>query len=351
MHIWRCAVIRLKQAALAMKGSCLLWLCGLVWIVQSEISNQSLETALNTSIGAGGQPFIVVTYNLYWWCVSDEYGNCPQNKDGKGFQKLFARIQQNGPFDLIGFQECDDVGKVIGGTSLAASFEYYTPKTGNDAPMAWQHSKFTAIEGPGTAWISRDKYGDRHMNWVRLQVIGSSATIFFANTHGPLDQCGGGPGETVASNYVNAVYSHKKPGDLVVFTGDFNCGQNQDTIKKLAQAFELDATDTSYNGADHIFSSEGVRVLWKGSSPGSPSDHQLLKAVLEASSPSPPSPPSPPHPSGCPVPPDNGGCCTSCSSNHYCPSNKGCYSTGESGCIGGYCPAPAVEPWCWQSVL
>ena len=141
MHIWRCAVIRLKQAALAMKGSCLLWLCGLVWIVQSEISNQSLETALNTSIGAGGQPFIVaapgcqpeafrsflmltglaacdlslckvVTYNLYWWCVSDEYGNCPQNKDGKGFQKLFARIQQNGPFDLIGFQECDDVGRL-----------------------------------------------------------------------------------------------------------------------------------------------------------------------------------------------------------------------------------------------
>eukprot|EP00439_Symbiodinium_sp_Y106_P026307 s590_g3.t1 len=342
IHILHRAVICLKQPGLAMKGSYLLWLCGLVRSVQSEISNQSFETAVNTSISAGGQPLVVVTYNLYWWCVSDEYGNCPQNKDGKGFQKLFARIQQNGPFDLIGFQECDDVGKVIGGTSLAASFEYYTPKKGNDAPMAWQHSKFIAIEGPGTAWISRDKYGDRHMNWVRLQVIGSAATIFFANTHGPLDQCGGGPGETVASNYVNAVYSHKKPGDLVVFTGDFNCGQNQDTIKKLAQAFELDATDTSYNGADHIFSSGGTRVLWKGSSPGSPSDHQLLKAVLEASAPSPPSPPAP-HPSGCPVPPDNGGCCTSCSSNHYCPSNKGCYSTGQSGCIGGYCPAPAVE--------
>ena len=146
---------------------------------------------------------------------------------------------------------------------------------------------------------------------------------------------------------INAVYSHKKPADawrarfemelaakdaahcgcspewraaqdLVVFTGDFNCGSNQDTIKKLAavpwnmtivivanlhllfracpsttpEAFELDvrslcllhvlgcvangiiaaqlllhkATDTSYNGADHIFSSGGVNILWKGSS-------------------------------------------------------------------------------------
>ncbi|CAE7207621.1 unnamed protein product [Symbiodinium natans] len=261
-----------------MKRSFFLWLCSsLLGIVQSVISNRSLAVeavdAVNASIRAGGQPLVagslvhgmllvrVVTYNLYWWCVSDEYGNCPQYADGKGFQKLFARIQENGPFDLIGFQECDDVGKVITGTSLATSFEYYTPAKGNDAPMAWQHTKYRAVDGPGTVWIARDKYGDRKMNWVRLQVIGSSTTIFFANTHGPLDQCGGGPGETVASNFINAVYSHKKPKDLVVFTGDFNCGSNQDTIKKLAEA-----TDSSYSGADHIFSSRDVKVLWKGSS-------------------------------------------------------------------------------------
>ena len=54
----------------------------------------------------------VVTYNLYWWCVSDEYGNCPQYAAGKGFQQLYSRLRENGPFDLIGFQECDDVGLV-----------------------------------------------------------------------------------------------------------------------------------------------------------------------------------------------------------------------------------------------
>ena len=52
----------------------------------------------------------VVTYNLYWWCVSDETGRCPQYAGGKGFAQIYARLQQNGPFDLIGFQECDNVG-------------------------------------------------------------------------------------------------------------------------------------------------------------------------------------------------------------------------------------------------
>ncbi|CAJ1380436.1 unnamed protein product [Effrenium voratum] len=299
-------------------------------------SSEVLPAAANWTATGNGQPLVVVTYNLYWWCVSDEYGNCPQNADGKGFQGIYNRLQQNGPFDLIGFQECDDVGKIISGSGLATSFEYYTPAKGNDAAMAWQHEKFRAIEGPGVHWVARDKYGDRNVNWVRLQVVGSNTVIFFANTHGPLDQCGGKPGKTVAANYLSAVNQHKKPGDVVVFTGDFNCGSNQDTMKALSQALEVDATDKSYGGADHIFSTEGVAVLWHGYSPGSPSDHQLLKAVLEVKS-------SGPSPSGCPTPPDNGGCCTTCSANHYCPSDKGCYATGQSGCRGGFCPAPAVQ--------
>ncbi|CAK9083266.1 Uncharacterized protein SCF082_LOCUS39536 [Durusdinium trenchii] len=293
----------------------------------------------NARTRSGRDPGDVVTYNLYWWCVSDETGRCPQYAGGKGFAQIYARLQQNGPFDLIGFQECDNVGQIVAGTSLTPNFKYFTPPAGNDAPMAWNGEKFTAIEGPGVVWVARDKYGDRHVNWVRLQVVGSSETILFANTHGPLDQCGGKPGGTVATNYINAVNQHKKTKDVVIFTGDFNCGSNQDTIKQLSEAYQLDATDTSYNGADHIFSSSGFSVLWKGASDGSPSDHQLLKAVLQSGS----------H-SRCPVPPDNGGCCLTCRFNHYCPSNKGCYASGQSGCSGGYCPAPPEENWLHSAV-
>ena len=55
----------------------------------------------------------VVTYNLYWWCVSDEYGTCPQYAQGKGFEQIYSRLKENGPFDLIGFQECDNPGPML----------------------------------------------------------------------------------------------------------------------------------------------------------------------------------------------------------------------------------------------
>ena len=92
-------------------------LAGSPWLSQPQAANprqRACVSFLMTALVACDLSVCkVVTYNLYWWCVSDEYGNCPQNKDGKGFQKLFARIQQNGPFDLIGFQECDDVGHLL----------------------------------------------------------------------------------------------------------------------------------------------------------------------------------------------------------------------------------------------
>lgn len=91
---------------------------------------------------------------------------------------------------------------------------------GNDAPMAWNEAKFQTLEGPSVQWVAKDRYGDRHVNWVRLQAIGSDTTLFFANTrlaksgaplssdvrecharHGPLDQCGGTAGKSVAENY------------------------------------------------------------------------------------------------------------------------------------------------------
>ena len=131
----------------------------------------------------------MVTYNLYWWCVSDEYGNCPQYAAGKGFQQLYSRLRENGPFDLIGFQECDDVGlvgemqadfsknnktknptsgkragrpilffcwfclcltstvlawshsvagKIVGGTSLSPSFKFFTPPKGGSFMDEWE---------------------------------------------------------------------------------------------------------------------------------------------------------------------------------------------------------------------
>eukprot|EP00440_Ansanella_granifera_P075185 gb/GFBE01081597.1/.p1 GENE.gb/GFBE01081597.1/~~gb/GFBE01081597.1/.p1 ORF type:complete len:314 (+),score=49.84 gb/GFBE01081597.1/:1-942(+) len=307
-----------------------------------------------------GNSITVASYNLFWWCVSNEYGNCQQYADGKGFSQLYGTIKANAPYDLIGFQECDNVGQVVSGSGLGGAFAYYTPPKGNDAPMAWNSTRFHQIEGPGTAWVAKDQYGDRHVNWVRLFETTSNTTILFANTHGPLGQCDGDAGNAVAANYLHAISIHRKPGDLVVFSGDFNCATLQGTIQKIGQELQNAAVDTSYNGADHVFSSAGAPVLSFFSAQGEPSDHQLLKVTLKLPGdshysgfvPGPP-PTLPPAavatpapftaPSvGCPAAPGNGPCCHSCMYNHYCPSNNGCYSEGQSGCHGGVCPAPSA---------
>lgn len=216
----------------------------------------------------------VVSYNLYWWCVSDEYRNCPQFSSGKGFNMLYDKIKQNGPFDLIGFQECDNVAQIIGGIGLSSRFSYYAAP--GDGPMAWDNQKYAKIGDPGQFWIAKDQYGDRFMNWVRLQVQGSSQTIFFANTHGPLNGCG----SDLGNRYIEGINGNKQPADTVVLTGDFNCGSSTAALTALAASFQNDATGDSFGGADHIFSSFGVSVLSQGHVNGAPSDHSLLKAVL-----------------------------------------------------------------------
>jgi len=213
---------------------------------------------------------------LYWWCVSDEQRNCPQNANGQGFAKIYEKVKNggDGPFDLIGFQECDNVAQIIGGAGLTGRFDYYDAP--GDAKMAWDNQKYVKIGGPGQVWVANDQYGNRNMNWVRLQVRATGQTIFFPNTHGPLNGCG----SDLGGRYINGINSNKAASDTVVLTGDFNCGSNTAAINTLSGILQNAATGDSYGGADHIFTNFGVQVQWEGHKDGSPSDHSLLKAVL-----------------------------------------------------------------------
>merc|ERR1712039_869803 len=149
---------------------------------------------------------------------------------GQGFAKIYEKVKNggDGPFDLIGFQECDNVAQIIGGAGSTGRFDYYDAP--GDAKMAWDNQKYVKIGGPGSVWIASDQYGNRYMDWVRLRVIATGQTIFFANTHGPLNGCGTDLGQ----NYVNAINNNKDSADRVVLTGDFNCGSSTAAIQTLA---------------------------------------------------------------------------------------------------------------------
>ncbi|CAE7528408.1 unnamed protein product [Symbiodinium pilosum] len=307
-------------------------------------------------MGCSGSKVTVATYNLYWW---------------------YKTIANNAPFDLAGFQECDNVQQVLGGSGIR-SFDFYAPQ-GSDAPLAWNATRFQKIGGPGSEHIAEDKYGARLMNWVRLHDGDTNASIFFANTHGPLNQCAGEAGAKAAANYQAAVNKHKQQGDAVVFTGDFNCGSMEETMMILGQGLTNAATDQSFNGADHVLIDQSVQLCGSSSTQGFPSDHEFLKMELTlktgahdpASSPAllqPPPPvapvastalatpalpatpaaPAAPAPvlaapdrhsaSNCP-PPGKNPCCTTCPTSYFCPSNQGCYAEWQTGCPGDLCPS------------
>ncbi|CAE7242312.1 unnamed protein product, partial [Symbiodinium pilosum] len=70
----------------------------------------------------------VVSYNLYWW-------NVQQNNR---WSNLHSRIRQQLPFDLIGFQECEDVEKTVRSAGLTDMDFYQGPSKPkfNPAPIA-----------------------------------------------------------------------------------------------------------------------------------------------------------------------------------------------------------------------
>eukprot|EP00913_Durusdinium_trenchii_P012864 g12080.t1 len=215
-----------------------------------------------------------------------EYGNCPQFKAEKGFQKLYQNIADHNPIDLIGFQEpeCNDVGKVLIGSNLT-HFQFYAPA--GDAPLAWNAERFDRVGEGGTIAVAeerrlrpQDKYGVRFVNFIRLVEKKSREVIFFANTHGPLLQCAGEKGEKVAANYLQVIDTHKQPGDKVIFTGDFNCASTDPPLLKLQKKLKNAATDMTFAGADHILTSHDVITCTNEFSQGFPSDHDILTLGL-----------------------------------------------------------------------
>eukprot|EP00929_Paragymnodinium_shiwhaense_P120607 TRINITY_DN92585_c0_g1_i1.p1 TRINITY_DN92585_c0_g1~~TRINITY_DN92585_c0_g1_i1.p1 ORF type:complete len:474 (-),score=91.69 TRINITY_DN92585_c0_g1_i1:149-1570(-) len=230
----------------------------------------------------------VVSFNLYWWCVSGTQ-RCGFNADGRGFQKLYERIWKNQPFDLIGFQECDNLEQIVENSGYASCLDYYKPPVveGADGGMAWNNRKYTLLK-KGSELAGIDKYGKRRINWVRLAVNGGG-TVFFANTHGPLFECDGPAGIAVGDAYLKAIRDNMQQGDHLIFTGDFNCGSATSTVQRVNAELHNAITGNSYGGADHIFTN-GLQVLSSAAVDGEPSDHNLVKASFRL-----PVPPSSPN--------------------------------------------------------
>jgi|EP00927_Polykrikos_kofoidii_P036406 hypothetical protein len=269
----------------------------------------------------------VVSYNQYWWHV----------KQFNEWSSLYGQLSKYRDADLLGFQECENVAQVLQGAGFSGHSYYQGPNkpSGNPAPLVWNAYKFQQLSGPASVHVSDDKYGARYLNYIRLREISSGQTIFFGNTHGPLDNCG----PTVGQNWVNAINYHRQSGDHIIVTGDFNCGRDTQAVGMVKRVVP-GGVDL---GVDHIMST--LATNWGGQRDGHPSDHPLLQASFRTNgagpAPSPPAPAPPaPAPGGCP---GRSPCCRGCPYNWYCPTNNGCFRAGQHGCPGGMLCPPVFE--------
>jgi len=240
-------------------------------LVQQRTKTQKV----NVAEGTRESQITVVSYNLYWWNVGLK----------NHWESLWQRISAQKPFDLIGFQECEDVAGTVQSSGLAGFDHWQGPNKpqSNPAPLAWNAAVFSKVAGPGHVVVGADQYGDRIVTWVRLQHIASEKTVLFANTHGPLGNCGADLGD----KWVSAVNDVKSPGDLVILTGDFNCQSGSEAMNKIRSSL----TGGIDGGIDFILT-DGMETISGGNENGYPSDHPLIKARFQLGSATSGSPPS-----------------------------------------------------------
>merc|ERR1712113_616138 len=125
--------------------------------------------------------------------------------------------------------------------------------------------------------VASDQYGGRYMTWVRLQHRATGAKILFANTHGPLGNCG----STLGNNWKAGVNGNRQSGGIVMMTGDFNCDSGTQAMKILKDSLYNDGNDVDV-GIDQILVKH-TKKLSGGKHDGWPSDHPLVKGSFQVS--------------------------------------------------------------------
>eukprot|EP00933_Yihiella_yeosuensis_P056347 TRINITY_DN5547_c1_g1_i1.p1 TRINITY_DN5547_c1_g1~~TRINITY_DN5547_c1_g1_i1.p1 ORF type:complete len:452 (-),score=74.04 TRINITY_DN5547_c1_g1_i1:77-1432(-) len=236
-----------------------------------------IDWSLKFQCPSRGLKVKVLTYNLFWWNLF--------NQNGGRHRKAGKLIERSGPYDVIGFQECDDVGRILRDARLDHTF---TPIDGGNAiAMAYRTDTWEALNS-GKGHVAEDSrqqyYGKRAVVWARLRHRSTGKVMFFLNHHGPLPVGTGGKcgGQATAYQILKLLAQKAQKDDLIIVTGDFNAGPGSDTIQALDEKMHRLYTGKTLGDVDHFFSNcagesfKGGRNLGGGGS-----DHDALSAEFE----------------------------------------------------------------------
>lgn len=221
----------------------------------------------------------VLTYNLFWWNLFGIRGGM--------WQSAGKLIQQSGPYDLMGFQECDDVNRVIADTNTGR--EYGSFPGAHAVSAAWRQTEWELL-AQGNDDVGEDSraqwYGRRGMTWVRVRHHETGAIVFFGNHHGPLPVGYPGGGfcgpEATAYNILKVISTHAHKGDAVILVGDFNALRNSRTQQALSEYLTHQYQGVSFDGVDNFYTNDcAVKVEGTSKNLGNGgSDHDALSVTF-----------------------------------------------------------------------
>jgi len=218
----------------------------------------------------GGSGFTIVTHNLYWW-------NLFGQRHGANFFNIFGGY---GPYDIMFFQECDDVNYINSGLGLSGQFTAGVSQRA--VSLAWRTSRFSMLE-QGFRDVAEDNpnqyYGKRGVSWARLRDNTTGATLWVGSHHGPLSvNTGGKDGpEGTAANIMQLIADTKQSGDKVILAGDFNSDNNSAEIKAIKDTGILD--HRAYEWMDQVFT-QGLGDATTTIIRDTGSDHRGIKLVF-----------------------------------------------------------------------
>merc|ERR1712050_592950 len=137
-------------------------------------------------------------------------------RSGGDAGNLIRAASVNQSFDLIGFQECDNVHQVLSDANLADTFETVSP--GHAVAIAYRSDTWELITS-GMDEVAEDLpglFGRRVAVWARFLHKTTGITVFFANHHGPLPVNSGGlcGSQATAHNILKTIGTHAHPEDM-----------------------------------------------------------------------------------------------------------------------------------------
>jgi len=236
--------------------------------------------SLKSCPASGSTEFKVLSYNLFWW-------NLFRNHQGgdRSAGRLIRRTGGAEKYDIMGFQECDDMWRVLHDAGLHHA-EYGAINGGRAIAVAWKKTKWSLIshDSIDVGEDSRDQYyGKRSAMWVRLRNA-EGKTVFFMNHHGPLkvSQGGGCTGSATALNIMKVIAKNAHIEDVIVLVGDFNAALGCSRVRELERRLNRVHSGYIFGGVDHVFSNCGGsgRTLEKGDRYWK-SDHNAISATFK----------------------------------------------------------------------